>query len=411
MTTKPTFKKSILLSGFCAVLFAAVLFVLFFSDTFRGQSEGTPLQIYADKIFTKCSQTGYAPSCYDKEIPKLMDVISMEQAFKVARFIQEKDSRYIECHVLGHHLSEREVAKDPAAWKDVVTRCPVSMCNNGCHHGALMARFGNETEVLSFTQIEEIKSDLADVCEPRGIWNPTEVERSMCYHAIGHLNMYVTGANINRSVKICEDIGTKKDGRNYIQTCTEGVLMSVYQPLGPEDVALVKDIRPKKEEVNSFCAKYTGMAFFACHKESWPLFMEEIVEPRGLVEFCSYTDESFPQTNCYASVMNILTILFVVNEENLDKLKNFCTGLPKERVGLCFAQAARRLMQIDPVYYADRAGAVCRAAETARVGKECYEELADYASLSFHAGSKEFTQYCNTLPFPWDKKCLHETTF
>ena len=401
MTTKPTFRKSILFWGFCAVLFALVLFL-------RG---GPTLQRYADEIFTKCSSAGHAPSCYDKEIPKLMDVISMEQAFTVARLIQAKDSRYIECHVLGHHISERETAKNPAAWKDVVTRCPVSMCNNGCPHGALMARFGNTTEVLSDTQVEEIKPDLANVCEPRGTWNPTEVERSMCYHAIGHLNMYVTGANINRSVKVCEDIGTKKDGRNYIQTCTEGVLMSVYQPLGPEDVALVQAIRPTKEEVNSFCAQYTGIAFFACHKESWPLFMGEIVKPQGLIEFCSYTKESFHQTNCYASVMNILTILFVVNEENLDKLKNFCMGLPEERVGLCFSQAARRLMQIDPVYYADRAGEVCASAKPARVAGECYDTLADYASLSFNQGSQEFIQYCNTLPYPWDKKCLHETIF
>ena len=372
------------------------------------QGSEASLQEYADTIFEKCSLKNHSPGCYDREIPKLMDTLSMEEAFLVTRLVQKKDSGYLECHVLGHYLAEREVAKDPSRWKDVVASCPVSMCNNGCPHGALMARFGNQTEFLSDEQIEEIKPDLEDVCEPRGTWNPSEVERSMCYHAIGHLNMYATNANINKSVEICEDIGVKQDGRSYVQTCTEGVLMSIYQPLGSEDFALVKDITPTKEEVDAFCKKYTGMAFVACHKESWPLFQAEIVHPEGLVKFCSYAKDPFSETNCYASLMNILTLLFVINEDGLDRLEQFCVGLPEEKVGLCFAHAARRLMQIDPVYYPDKAAKVCDVAKIAGVGPECYNMLADYASLSFHPGSKEFIQYCKSFPSPWDIKCLHE---
>lgn len=397
---------------FSFVVIGGGLFVFGSSSFFTFfQGSEVSLQEYADTVFEKCSFEDHSLSCYDREIPKLMSTLSMEEAFLVTRLVQEKDPRYLECHVLGHYLAERETAKDPSRWKDVVASCPVTMCNNGCPHGALMARFGNQTEFLSDEQIEEIKPDLVTVCEPRGEWNPAEVERSMCYHAIGHLNMYVTNANIDKSVEICKDIGVKQDGRSYVQTCTEGVLMSIYQPLGPEDFALVKDITPKKEEVVSFCSKYTGMAFAACHKESWPLFQAEIVQPEGLVKFCSYAKDSFSETNCYASLMNILTLFFVINEDNLNKLEQFCTGLPEEKVGLCFAHAARRLMQIDPVYYPDKAAEVCATAKMVGVGGECYDKLAEYAAWSFHSGSKEFIQYCNTLPSPWNIHCLNETAF
>lgn len=411
MKTRLSFLQLSLFLGFSVILFLGVFFILFYFNTREEHSKIGALQVYAQEIFTTCASARYAPSCYDKEIPKLMDHLSMAQAFEVTRIIQKKDPRYLECHVLAHYIAERETAKDPSRFKDVVASCPVTMCNNGCPHGALMARFGNQAEFLTKEEIEEIKPDLQDVCEPRGRWNPAEVERSMCYHAIGHLAMYATNADVNKSVELCEDIGAKKDGRNYVQTCTEGVLMSLYQPLGPEDFALVKDVTPKKDEVDAFCSQYTGMAFAACHKESWPLFQTEILEPEGLVKFCSYTEDAFQKTNCYASLMNILTIFYVVHEENLEKLSNFCTGLPKERVGLCFAHAARRLMQIDPVYYVDNAKDVCVSAKIVGVGEECYDKLAEYASWSFHPGSEEFIQYCKGLPSSWVSKCLHGATF
>jgi len=364
------------------------------------------VQKYADTIFQKCSSQGYSRVCYDKEIPRLMETISMEEAFAVARLIQEKDPKYLECHVLAHYLSEREAAKDPSRWKDVVARCPVSMCNNGCPHGALMARFGNQEEFLSDEQIDEIKPDLMDVCEPRGIWNPTEVERSMCYHAIGHLNMYATNADINKSVDICKEIGVKKDGRNYVQTCTEGVLMSVYQPLGPEDTALVAAIKPSRDKLDSFCANYTGEAFHACHREAWPLFFPEILQPLGLKKLCTYTEDEEQQIKCYSTIMNLITVILVIDNNSIESLKDFCTGLPDERVGLCFENAARRLIQIDPLY-AEKAVEICGVAETVSVGRECYTRLVTYASVSFHLGSEEFIGYCKKLPAPWDKQCLN----
>lgn len=361
------------------------------------------LQVYADAVVKACEKESYAPSCYDREIPKLMDKISMEDAFEVTRLVQVKDQRYLYCHVLAHNLSLRETSKDITKWKDVVARCPTTVCNNGCQHGALMRRFNAES--LTDDQIQEVKPDLLDVCEPRGSWNPREIERSMCYHALGHLNMFITDADIPKSVSLCNDISVKSDGRNYTQTCTQGVLMSVYQPLEPEDFALVKDIAPTKNTVNAFCNQFTGEAWFACHSESWPLFLEDIKKPTGLLRFCSYTSDPDKKHNCIATGLSILTVLMVVDRDNkLDTLTTYCNELPRLEKGQCFASSAFRLVQIDPRYI-DTAISVCEAAEVSGVGDPCYSYVLQHKDQSFAKGSGEATDYCNHFKDPWKEKC------
>lgn len=364
---------------------------------------------YAAAVLAACQSEQFAPSCYDREIPKLMDNqgISMEDAFAVTRLVQKEDSQYLYCHVLAHKISFRETARDITKWKDVVARCPATMCNNGCQHGALMRRFN--TEYLSDEQIEEVKPDLADVCEPRGTWNPTEVERSMCYHAIGHLAMFVTKAHIPKSLAICRDIGVKSDGRNYVQTCTEGVFMTVYQPLEPEDFALIASIMPKKETVSQFCQPYAGEAWDACHREAWAINRALIQSPDGLVMFCSYTDNPIGQKKCFAAVMNILTIELVIGSGGeTENLANYCMALPASWQADCFSYAAMRLIQIDPLYE-DTAVSVCEEAKRQQAGESCFRGLAGYGTFSFHMGSKELAAYCKRLPADWVEPCRNGT--
>ncbi len=367
------------------------------------------LRVYAEEVFKKCSSESYRPSCYDREIPKLMDYITMEDAFQVTRYVQEKSPEYLYCHVLGHNIAERETAKDPSKWKDVVARCPVTMCNNGCPHGALMARFKNTADSLSDSQVAQIKPDLEDVCEPRDRWNPSEVERSMCYHALGHLSMYITDADLNKSAGLCKEIGTKADGRSYVQTCTEGVFMSIYQPLGPEDVALIKGITPSKENKVKFCSKFKDdlFSFNACNKEGWALFRQEIFTPKGLVNFCSYTDDKTWQDICYRSLLNPITDQMIVDKNDVDWLKNFCGALPGELKGTCIGASVHRLMQIDPKFTGESVN-ICR--DSLSLGKAvqdaCYQMLLYFSHEGFHRDTQEFYGYCNALPEPWKGRCL-----
>jgi len=402
--------KLLFASAVCLIiLIAGGLFV--YSRQISSGSGKQALQVYADEVIAACSSQDFPPHCYDEEIPKLMDRISLEESFEVVRLIQQKDERYLYCHVVSHKISFAEAAKNPAGWKDVITRCPTTFCNNGCLHGALMQRFN--AEYLSDAQIESIMPDLESVCEPRGDWNPVRVEMAMCYHAIGHLLMFATKADITKSLHLCEKIGEKPDGRNYVETCTYGVLMTVFQPLEPEDFALVRHLTPPKERVDSFCDKFRGVnkySWHGCRRESWPLFNEELWQPEGLVKFCSYTNEPEWQRRCYSMQMNIINTQIGVSKNDINAVREYCKGMPdapripESPRELCFAFSAQQLVQLDP-QFTDEALETCKAAAKLGIGDACYKEMAYFGYASFHPGSEPHQEYCGKLPEPWATTC------
>ncbi|PIT90972.1 hypothetical protein COU17_02885, partial [Candidatus Kaiserbacteria bacterium CG10_big_fil_rev_8_21_14_0_10_49_17] len=142
-----------------------ILFVVLLSFS-ENASQKSYFKQHAQDIVAKCATAEYRPACYDAAIPKLMDEgMSMEDAFEVTRAVQDIDDMYFYCHVLGHYLAEKETAKDPLRWKDVVARAPSGICSNGAIHGAFQARFKAET--LPDASVDELKKELTGVCEPR----------------------------------------------------------------------------------------------------------------------------------------------------------------------------------------------------------------------------------------------------
>jgi hypothetical protein len=190
----------------------------------------------AKQMVDRCKTSKFTQTCYDKEIPKLMDNptnLSMENAFAVTRIVQDIDKSFPYCHVLGHELSAKEVNKDPSKWKDVVSRCPSGTCSNGCIHGGFQEKF--RAESLTDAQVQQVLPDLKTICEDRDNWHPTGLEQASCYHALGHLTMYLTRADTTKSSSLCNTIAQKSDGRDFRHLCYDGVFMQIYQPLEPED--------------------------------------------------------------------------------------------------------------------------------------------------------------------------------
>lgn len=343
----------------------------------------------AGAIVRACARQQYKPGCYDREIPKLMKRMSMEEVFGVTKTIQSQDSSYAYCHVLGHALSSAETKKDPAKWKDVVARCPSGVCSNGCVHGAFQERF--RTDVLSDDAIEQIKPDLATACEPRDNWNPTGMEQATCYHALGHLLMYITGADVRRSTNLCDAFTSR-----FRQVCYDGAFMQIFQPLEPEDIALVKGKQPTRQTVNQFCAQYSGERKASCVGESWPLFFQELTQNPQFVEtFCSNLEGDLAK-RCYNGIFYILVVQF---RFDLNTMRSYCEKLSNELSSRCFANTASRLIETDW-------GNIATAVDWCAEKKVCLDELVSYASYNFHTGSDEFFALCKLLPNPWRETCL-----
>ncbi len=385
------------------LLLAVIIFesLVYFNP---GSSSVPDLNKYADQVVSVCANSSYRPACYDETIPKLMDYVSMEDAFKVTSIVQGIDRSYAYCHVLAHELSAREVKKDPSSWKDVVSRVPSGLCSNGGIHGAFQERFRGE--FFTDKELEAIKPEFGDLCEKRENWAPTGMEQASCYHALGHLTMYVTNAEINRSLKLCEELALRPDGRDFRQLCYDGVFMQIFQPLESEDFALIKGKEVAKEELPGFCAKFTGMQKGSCWSEGWPLYRPELEKPEGLTEYCSKAS-SGERDRCFSALMYVMTAIFNLDS---DKVLKYCPGLVGDQRGRCFASAAGRMIEVD-YRNIEKAAGLCTQAEKYDKKHFCFNTLLQYSSYNYKVGSQEFYHVCNSLPEEWKSKCLGQISY
>jgi hypothetical protein len=344
-------------------------------------------------VVSLCKSIGYKPACYDKEIPKHTEFLSMERSFEVTRSIQAIDTTYQYCHVLGHALSARETKKDPAKWKDVIARCPSGMCSNGCIHGAFQERF--RTDKVSDDKLSSIKSELANVCEKRGSWVPTGMEQASCYHALGHLLMYITDAEIKKSLSLCDEITT-----NFRNVCYDGVFMQMFQPLESEDFALIKGKEPTKETVKSLCSGFYGNKLGSCWSESWPIFREKIQTSEGLMSHCGYLPADL-QDHCYRALTYIMTVQMGFSE---DKMEPYCSNLTSGFSVRCFAMVASRYIETDWKNI-ERSLAWCARISAKDPDGECYREIMRQASFTVPFGSEQQKRICNGLPKMYQTEC------
>ncbi len=399
------FKNRIVLAGvLITILFLAVGGFYFYKVTFdQGFVLGDRgINILADFVASKCEAAPYRPTCYEEEIPKLVGKITMEDAFRLTKAIQGRDPAYAYCHVLAHKISFAEAQRGKQDWREILTRCPFTMCNYGCLHGSLIERFRGE--VLDEAQTEAAIEELKDVCEPRGSWNPTPTDQNMCYHALGHLAVYITGADILKANNFCSKVSSKDDGRDYYEICVEGVYMTIYQGIDPEEIALVAHIKPEKEEVRDYCAQYQGVEYEVCNRESYPLFREELKKASFASDFCSYTTDEHGLWKCYAIAASNITVDFL--ERNaFEEISPYCLEFPGRFKSQCFANVAVRMVQIEPQFI-DKAVSTCEEARKNQMEEECYRDLTNFAAVAFFKGSEARQDFCAKFPTEEQNQCL-----
>ncbi len=355
----------------------------------------------ASEYVAKCADAPNRQLCYEHEIPKLMDEgYSMEDTFEVVRIVQDLDPTYPFCHVLGHILSEKETAKDPSRWVEVVHRAPSGICSNGALHGAFQERF--RTESLPDAKVEELKPILRDICKKGPEWNPTGLEQGSCTHALGHLTMYITGANVDLSLQVCDEVSYNEGGHDLRQLCYDGVFMQLYQPLEREDFDLIAGKEIVRETRDAFCGQFSWKVRSSCITESWPLYRSSLFEPEGYRGFCEpLRGGEFQHDRCLRNVAYIMTSTFNFDEK---KISSVCGALPHDERNICFAYAASRIVQTDARNIA-RAASFCFMAENYGAGPACFDSLVRDASFTFHPGSRESRALCGALPEPYRDSC------
>ncbi len=357
----------------------------------------------AKNIVAECAKSGgdHSP-CYESVIPALYPKLDVADVFGVVRAVRREDPSYQFCHVLAHKIGERVVAEDPSKWVDAIPlNPPDGLCSNGFVHGVIGGRF--RAEVLSDTQITALLPDFTRACAPRPGWSPSELDRAICYHGTGHLYDFITNADIPKALSLCAQ--TTPEG--YRRVCIEGVFMQIYQPLEPDDFALIAqmEVKPSTTTVRTYCGAYSGSpeAEGACLRESWPYFSAGIKDGTGVAAFCSGQPDKERTDDCYQSVSSL------VGRMSLDDPKKAtaaCGNFPGERQLTCFGYSAEAVLEEDRTN-AQKAVALCTSSGS--LEEPCEEYLISHANFLFGGNKQQLDAFCAALPGSLPALCKERT--
>lgn len=380
-----------LVCGFCTVLLLHGHF-----------ARASVAEELAKKVEGVCTNDTDKETCYQKNISALYPAYSLTDVFNVIRAVRTEDPSYQFCHVLGHLLGEAVVAEDPAQWADTFRLNPTDgLCSNGFIHGVIGGRFRDY--VLDASTTRQFIPEFSAACEPREDWKPTLLDEAMCYHAMGHLYVMITNADLSRALALCGETAGDKGTGDYRDRCFEGVFMQIYQPLEDSDYDLIRKlpIQPTAHNVRTFCALYKENDYVgACLRESWPLFRDQLLDGDGMHSFCSGQPDKKAEDVCYLSVSSI------IGRMSLDEPKRInarCSQAPPERVATCVTMAARAVLEEDRSDSAKAIG-VCQESSP-DVVYQCIGDLVDAAVFTLGNDTPEYRAFCAALPEPYTGAC------
>ncbi len=350
---------------------------------------------HAASIVAECSHTENHEQCYESLVPLLYPEMNVPQLFEVIRTIRLADPTYQFCHVLAHKIGERVVAEDPERWIDAIPLNPASgYCSNGFIHGVVGGRF--RSEVLDTKTIETFLPDFKRACESRDGWSPSDLDRAICYHGMGHLYDFITNADLSLALNLCERTTTAQ----FHRVCVEGVFMQIFQPLEPDDFALIEQmkVKPTPDSYRRFCASFKNDVYVgACLREAWPM-LPGVLDGTGIAELCAGQPNTELEDFCYQTAFSIVGRVKQGQPENQ---ANACDRAPESRRNTCYSIVANAILEEDRT---DAPGAVsfCGRAPKPR---ECLEYLVNSARFNFGYNTGQFERFCSALPEDVEAQC------
>lgn len=375
------------LFGFLTLAFGAVLL---------WGPPGRSLDEYTGEIMSHCSQSPYRSICYNDLIPEYFEKVGLVDSFKLIRKVQQSDRAYGYCHLAAHEIARQGVEEDPKNWRDVLSRCPRDgMCANGCLHGALITRFVGAESGMSRVEIDEAISELSGICEPRSGWDPSALDKGNCYHGLGHLAMYMTVGDMDGSLEICGRFVEGDDPANMRSLCYGGVFMQLFQPLEPEDEAMVAHIDVSQDNFVEFCNQFPrGGGRTECFERGSMLFPNATTDGLVMKRFCELSADRQITESCYAMIFSLVGS---GSDYDSERIAAICDTVEPERRGDCYGLSAINMIDADPTFIS-RVPEVCEASDDNGVRDACFAKVSWYAPYRFNQGTKNFDSLCQVLP-------------
>jgi len=287
------------------------------------------------------------------------------------------------------------VEKDLSDWRTVLNQCPQDgMCANGCLHGALITRFVGAESGMSQVEIDEALNELQGICEVRSDWNPSALDKGNCYHGLGHLAMYMTLGDIDESMEICTRFVEGTNSNSMRSLCYGGVFMQLFQPLEPEDVAMVAHIDVSKENFADYCNQFPrNDGRTECFERGSMLFPNATTDGPTMKHFCELSGDSQITDSCY---IMIFSLVGSGTDYVTSSISSICNTVEAERRGDCYGMSAINMIDADPTFIT-RVPEICNAAADTDTQTACFARVVWYIPYRFNKGTENYDALCAVL--------------
>lgn len=367
------------------------------------QSHADSLEDRVLTIFQDCDKDLARQECYNDTVLALYPDYSIPELLEIIKMLRRTDPYYSNCHALAHDIASRAIKDDPASWRDLIAHDSGTICTGGFVHGVVIERFRGE--LSSDDDVARIMPDLADACARRERRGPSLVDWTACIHGIGHLLMYVTENDVNRSLALC-GILASLENENARLACMRGVFMQMYWSAEEDNPVFVDNtqVTLTSDSYRDVCAVFENDEVEArCLVEAYRLFFEKVIDGDGVGAFCGGFPGEEEEELCYGYVASIIARHYI---RTRSAIGNACDKFPAGWRVTCYEHAAASYVT------EDRNGGAFALSLCAHRGVEvedkCERYLSEYATDLFGATVPEKVAFCELLPEDLRSSCNEE---
>jgi hypothetical protein len=317
------------------------------------------------RAMAACLQDGGENTCYKDAAKQFFDRYGLKETLTLLARTEDAPEVYARCHEVTHYLSRHEFER-VGSIPGVYAQCD-STCHGGCYHGAIEASL---SQVRDRTAEDALEEQFPRICgSPDDYAQPLVYNE--CFHGLGHAAMFVTAADLPRSLRLCDTLASD-DAR---ERCYSGVFMENSSSSTNLDhpSAYVRADDPYfpcnwvEERYKRICYRYQSSHFSLITRHDWDniaALCAGVPEPYRVECFRTVgtnqvgftrdmqtwknTCERMPgpyQAICVEGVVSSLTYRFV---GDVQRVEAFCTLVRSDLQRPCIAQLGTALHDWDP---------------------------------------------------------------
>lgn len=217
-----------------------------------------------------CAQQSGSAQCYRNLASDLLAQAPMRTVLEAIARSEQYSEVFSQCHQLTHFLARAHYANTknvPLAFNSCT-----SACHGGCYHGVIEGYFKEHNIDIGTLDHALIGKQIRTVCGQEGAHASPRIY-SECLHGIGHAMMFITEADLPRSLTLCDALATPSSR----ETCYSGVFMENSSSSTNRDHP-TKYLNPKDplypcsilaDQYKTICYQYQSSYFAELSQWNW----------------------------------------------------------------------------------------------------------------------------------------------